>query len=370
MPRALAYRGGMSHRTVLAVALAAVLVAGTGSSIASAQPIGTPSAPKPAPLALDAPAATQPAASVYSKLRVTGYAEGWTTKAQLTASAKALTTVSVDGVNITRDGSGITAVTPEVQTQLKRARAAGKRAELLVGNFDDRISDFSPEIATRLLDSPTHIRSVVADLVAEVKKHRWDGITVDLESLDATNTAGLSRLVTQLDAALAAVSAKKTLSIALMATTSSYARLGYDLAVLNHHADNIVLMAYDQHGPWEDAPGPIGGYSYVKKTLAPLIRAVTDSRIQLGIAGYGYSWPTDGSEGEAYSPRQARALVKKDGAKAIWSSTYREWHATLDDGTILWWSDARAMTTRTRLAASLGLGGIAVWSLTLTDPLK
>jgi spore germination protein YaaH len=61
--------------------------------------------------------------------------------------------------------------------------------------------------------------------------------------------------------------------------------------------------------------------------------------------------------------------VKKDGATAQWDPTQQEWHATLGDGTILWWSDARSFAAREALARSLHLGGVAVWSLGQGDPL-
>src|ERR1700712_860922 len=66
---------------------------------------------------------------------VTGYAEaGGTTAAEVTASAKALTMVGVDGVNLTEDANGITAVDPSALTLLAQSHKLGKKAELLFGN--------------------------------------------------------------------------------------------------------------------------------------------------------------------------------------------------------------------------------------------
>jgi spore germination protein len=46
-----------------------------------------------------------------------------------------------------------------------------------------------------------------------------------------------------------------------------------------------------------------------------------------------------------------------------------EWTAHLPDGSTVWWSDARSYAVRARLAASLHLHGLAVWSLGLSDVL-
>jgi spore germination protein YaaH len=43
-------------------------------------------------------------------------------------------------------------------------------------------------------------------------------------------------------------------------------------------------------------------------------------------------------------------------------------HATLHDGTVVWWSDARTFALRRAYAAKLHLGGLALWSLGLSDP--
>jgi spore germination protein YaaH len=106
----------------------------------------------------------------------------------------------------------------------------------------------------------------------------------------------------------------------------------------------------------------------VKEALAPLRKAVPASKLQLGIAGYGYTWPKHG-DGEQVSDARARAVVKRDGAAAKWSAGQAEWHATLPSGTTMWWSDARSYRTRLAYAKHLKLGGVAVWSLGLSDAL-
>jgi spore germination protein len=71
-----------------------------------------------------------------------------------------------------------------------------------------------------------------------------------------------------------------------------------------------------------------------------------------------------------YADKAARAKVKAAHVTAHWSSTQREWHATFRTGTVIWWSDARSYRARLALAHSLKLGGVAVWSLGQSDPLK
>jgi len=342
-------------KIIALVAAVAVIVTG-GAALAIARPV--PSTPS--------------AAMSYSKLKVTGYVEAWTTSpAALAKKSAKLTSVGIDGINFTPDGSEITEVTDEVYALLRQAHKTKDRAELLVGNFDDELAEFSPSMAANLLSSESNIQSTTTALAAEVSSGGWDGMQVDLESLesivadDAGYTDDVTRFMQVLRSKLAP---KKTLSMAIMATTGNYRDLGYDPGALAKSTDSIVLMAYDQHGPWEKPAGAVGGMPWVKKVLAQLLKSVDRSEVQLGIAGYGYSWPKKG-EGKQYSAAAARALVKKDHAKVHWSGSQKERYATLRNGTKLWWSDAKSVDARVKLAKKLGLGGVAVWSVGLADTL-
>ncbi|WP_445442905.1 glycosyl hydrolase family 18 protein [Clavibacter sp. km1a] len=310
-------------------------------------------------------AGSLPAAAA-TPFEVVGYAEGGSTPvSRLDASAAALTSVVVDGVNITSDGRSVGIPSAEAIAVLRQAHARGERVELLVGNYDEALGDFSPGISDALLGSTANVDRVVRQLAAEVAKRGWDGVTVDLESLTGAHPAGLTRLVSGLKAALGSA---RSVSVCLMATTGDYRPLGYDLAALGRAADHVVLMAYDQHGPTWSGAGAVGGMPWVKAALKPVQKAVPAARIQLGIAGYGYTWPRTG-EGRQLSDQGARDLVASQKAKAVWSVPQQEWHATLRDGTTVWWSDARSYDARVALAKQLRLGGVAVWSLGLSDPL-
>ncbi|PKQ30963.1 MAG: hydrolase [Actinobacteria bacterium HGW-Actinobacteria-2] len=284
----------------------------------------------------------------------------------LEANIAAISIVGVDGVTLTRSGGGLTA-TPDIAVEaIALAHRNGKKAELLLSNYSESLGDFSPAIAKRLLTSTRHRAAVVKALVARVKKYGFDGVQVDLESLKPSYAAGLTAFVKQLRKALPR---SKRISMAVMAssTVKGYKNAGYQLTKLRRVVSRFVLMAYDQHGPGWSSAGPVGGTPWVQQVLAGFIRAkVRRSQIDLGVAQYGYSWPADGTPGTSLSVAQARALA---GDRAVFDTTQQEWTATLADGTLLWWSDRDTLTARRQLAADQGLHGLAVWELSLADPL-
>lgn len=163
--------------------------------------------------------------------------------------------------------------------------------------------------------------------------------------------------------------AERTVSVDVSAATSlrGYRERGYRLAGLARAADVIDLMTYDLHGPWS-GPGPVGALRWQRRAATAALQVVPADRLQLGVAGYGYTWPRRGT-GRSVTVAQARRLVARDGATPRWRAGVGEWTARLGDGTELWWSDGRSYERRVALARALGLRGLAVWRLGSADPL-
>jgi spore germination protein YaaH len=251
-------------------------------------------------------------------------------------------------------------------TQLARAHADELPAVLLVGNWSPRINDFSEELAHQTLGSPSAVQSAATTVADHVISGHWDGVSVDLESLAPRDSAGLSAFVAALRAQLPA---GDSLTVCLEAFTSpsAYAANGYDLKTLETGADQIVLMTYDDHGPWENTPGPIGPLAWQRASVHALETAIPASRIFLGAANYGYAWRPHSNDNLNVS--QARALVRRSHGQARWVGTAGEWTAQLSDGSTVWWSDARSVGLRFKLARALAVHGVAVWSLGSGDPL-
>ncbi|MCU1405239.1 MAG: hydrolase [Glaciihabitans sp.] len=350
-----------SKKATVALACVGLFIAAaaSGAVIGSALMDRTPRGVTAEDSAATAPAPIPP-------FDVTGYADPLTTFSQLGSSLPALTTVSIDAVDLTPDGAALTPMSTHSMLLQKQAYAAGTRTELLFSNFDSTTASFSRDTAALLFASDENIAAVARSLVAEVHLNDWSGITVDLESLRAEDADGLTRFVTELRSQLGS---EASITMPLMASNSDYASLGYDLPALIDLVDRVVLMAYDQHGPrWSDA-GPVGGYPWMEAALGALLQQVPGNKVQLGIGMYGYTWPVDGG-GTLYSVQTAREVTGGDGAEAIWDPVEREWHTTLANGTQVWWSDERSYAARRHLAERLELGGVAIWSLGLSAPLE
>jgi spore germination protein YaaH len=185
--------------------------------------------------------------------------------------------------------------------------------------------------------------------------------------MSAKDADGLLMLVHELQTRMAP---ERSVSIAVMASDhlQEYVDRGYRLAELGQAVDTLALMTYDQHGPSWSGPGPIGSRTWQLRALATVAELVPVAKIDLGVAGYGYTWPR-GREGKTVTVKQARRMVARDGAKARFRKGPGEWTARLSDGTRLWWSDGRSYQLRLEMAAAAGAHGLALWRLGSADPL-
>jgi len=336
----------MSRRTLVAALATAVMVLPVAS--AAALPGARPAA--------------RPAG-----LHVTGWILGSGKVSQVDRNAGGLSTLSVDGV-LLHGHAGITRPDAQMLRLARRAHRDGLRSELLVSNYSNARGDFDPVELHRLLSHPASIATAARRVATAAARGPWDGVNVDFELVRRADATGLASFVRHLQAAMPA---RLTVSVDVSAATSvaAYRARGYALTRLRHVADVIDVMTYDYSGPTWTGPGPIAPLSWQRKALAALLQRVPAGRVQLGVAGYGYTWPTHGT-GRDVTDAGARGMVRRDGATARWDSGAGEWTATLSNGTVLWWSDARSYRLRTRLARSQGLRGVAVWRVGSADRLR
>ncbi|HEU5037329.1 MAG TPA: glycosyl hydrolase family 18 protein [Nocardioides sp.] len=276
-----------------------------------------------------------------------------------------ITTLSIVGVPIWRSGEGVRRATYEMDDLSRHGHDFDLHTELLVSNYSNRLGDFDPVALHRLLSSPENRAAVVDRLVLE--QYDYDGFNVDFERVRAADGPGLVAFVEELQAALPEAS---TVSVDISAATSvrSYRQRGYRLARLAGAADVVDVMTYDQHGPWS-RPGPVGALDWQRDALDALLSVVPATQVQLGVAGYGYTWPRHG-RGRSLTVRQVRSTIKRDGATAHWRPGPGEWTTRLSDGTRLWWSDGRSYEERVALAREYGVRGLAVWRIGSADTLR
>jgi spore germination protein len=314
-------------------------------------------------VACSSPPAPAPAPTREFDLSFTAFQSQGTDPAIMDASADTISVLAVDGLNFLPGGAGLTEPDPSLAELAAHAHEQGLRAELMVGNFDGELNDFSEQLAYDTLSSPDARAAVIQTLFEHVHNLGFDGVNIDLEALEARDADGLSLFVVELDEALGP-QLSLSMALPLKDSPAAYFKAGFYVDAMAANIDRFIVMAYDENGPWEDMPGPIGSLAWVDTGLRALMLVVPAKKIELGIASYGYAWGESGSDGQL-SVAAARELA---GDRAVWDQGLGEWYAGLDDGTEVWWSDTRSFRDRVELARAYGIAGVALWSLEQGDP--
>ncbi|WP_299056608.1 glycosyl hydrolase family 18 protein [uncultured Nocardioides sp.] len=298
---------------------------------------------------------------------VTGFAVGSLPGAVLARDADALDTVTVAAVGLRPSGAAVDPPAADMERVRSRAAGLGLDTELLLSNYSNDLEGFDPRAAHRLLSDPDKITAVAQQVAGLASESGWGGVNIDLELVRKDDAAGLVALASALNDALGSAG-RLSIDVSASSSPKGYTDNGYDLAALGRFVDVVVLMTYDYSGPtWSD-PGPIGPVRWQRTAVDVASRYVPIQKLDLGIAGYGYTWPRKGT-GRSVSVAQARRMVAKDGARARWNGNAQEWTAKLSNGTEIWWSDRRSYDARVALATELGMHGVAVWRLGSADPL-
>ncbi len=241
------------------------------------------------------------------------------------------------------------------------------------------------------LASPARRATVVQTLVNLTVSRGYNGLDLDLEGFaysDGRATWASTRpnwvaFVKQLGAALHARG--KVLHATIPPTYDSNRGNAsgywvYDYAGIAPHVDRVRIMAYDYS---VGSPGPIAPYSWVQRIVTYAKTQVPAGKLVLGIPSYGRDWPTSisgtcpaGTETarRSLTSKAAWQVAAQKGAAVRWDAAARERTFTYSDrfadattsctvARTVWFSDAAAISDRTKLAYGSRFASVALWTV-------
>ncbi len=245
----------------------------------------------------------------------------------------------------------------------------------------------------------------VKEIVALVKKNKFDGIDIDYEAKLAESRPYFSAFLTELSTALH--KEKKQLICTVEARTppdSRYAttskeilaRVEYsnDYKVIGKVCDQVRIMAYDQAG--DDARltihntnlgnvyKPVADIEWIKKVVTHAMWDIPAKKIILGVPTYGYKYeiiPSVGTSSQKYSrigsmnwnyaDELARSLnispVRNNSGEI--SFTYSTSTGVSGEQLggmkqyLVWYSDAISIADKIRIAKLYKIGGVVVFKI-------
>jgi chitinase len=274
------------------------------------------------------------------------------------------------------------------------AHAAGRKALVCVGGASTETDFLS---AT----TPANLGPFVTNIVNFMSAYGYDGVDLDWEPFDSSDTAQYTNLVNALRAALNGFGTHLLLTVAAPA----YPEYGDSptaeftmLASVQDQFDQINIETYDLSGPyegwvtWYNSPIYDGGYTFpsAPDELVPSINGavsnfvsngVQPGKLGVGLPFYGYIWT--GGPGMT-QPRQGWPAtnvptVSTPTYAQITNSYYQSnlyhWdnvaqsaylsitNVPASNDMFISYDDARACQSKISYARNLHLGGLMIWEL-------
>jgi spore germination protein len=247
---------------------------------------------------------------------------------------------------------------------LELCRSQGISSQAMV--FSD-----SREAINQVLGNKEAWQITLSSLLEWLEQRGYTGVHLDLENVGGTSRELLTDFVAFVHGGL-----KKqgySLSLALPAKTAD--QMGwfdaYDYQALGAIADQVVLMAYDEHYPGGD-PGPIAGLDWVEKVVGYAVQVIPAEKIMLGLGIYGYDWP-ERRTGRTVDLSQVSAIMQSFPGEKIFDDTktyssafrYRDGDGVWRE---IWYESPQSLKGKLELARKYQLRGITLWRLGIIPP--
>jgi hypothetical protein len=337
-------------------------VPGAGAALKLA-PASAPPTPAPPSLANAAPLRTH---------EIFGFAPYWTLSQSAGFNVSGLSTLAYFSVDVNADGSldhsgaGWDGYESQALADLvSRAHGAGDRVVLTV-------SDFDQASLNQLTSSPTAGSTLATALVAAIEAKKLDGVNLDFEGEGSADQSGLTRLVTQVSAAIHTVNPHYQVTMDTYASSAGDSVGFYNIPALAPAVDGFFVMAYQLNLQSSGSSrSPLTSTMFSDKTtIDQYAAAVPAAKVILGMPYFGIDWPTTNGTLTAQASGPATDVsygqVASSGHPIYWDDTTdtawtsyqvgNQWHETF-------FEDPTSLYDAAQLADASNLGGLGVWAL-------
>lgn len=323
------------------------------------------SAPTAPPPSLDGDPALAPH-------EVFAFAPYWELSESTTFDVSGLSTIAYFGLGVNPNGTldesgagGEGFDSQQFVDLVDRAHAAGDRVVLTV-------TCFTQSALNELTTSPTAPATLASALVPALEEKNLDGVNLDLEGTGDGDQQGLTTLVSTVTASLQAVNPGWQVTMDTYASSAGNPTGFYDIPALSSVVDGFFVMAYQLNlaaGPGDGSPLTDTTLSNAS-TVAQYAAVVTPKKVILGLAMFGYDWPTTGPAIGASAAGPPSVVTdgqeEESGHPILWDAvTDTGWTSYTSTGQWhqAFYEDPESLYLAAQLAQSAGLAGVGEWAL-------
>jgi hypothetical protein len=346
-----------------------------GAAAVAADQFGTPAQTLTPAAAGEAAQPALPSVSGQPALRpheVFGFAPYWTLGQSAEFDLAGLTTVDYFAIGINPDGSPSESgagwdgfESQQFLDLVDRAHAAGDRVVVTVNDFDQGSLD-------ALASSAPAAARLAQAVLGLVQSKNLDGVNLDLEGEGSGDQTGLTDLVSKVSSVLKSANPRYQLTVDTYASSAGDPSGFYNIPALNRVVDGFFVMAYQLNLKGSPADGSqLTSTMFSNQSAAQqYAAAVPADKVILGLAFFGYDWPTSNGTLDA-TAQGAPSIVTYDqeaasGHQIYWDSVTdtawtsylvgQQWHEAF-------FENPNALYMAAQLSQQDGLGGVGIWAL-------
>ena len=222
---------------------------------------------------------------------------------------------------------------------------------------------FQPGAISRIFKDGRKRKRLINDVLTQCVKNKFVGINVDLEEVKEDGDEPMILFMKELSEAFHAKGLLVTQDV-------SPFNNDYNYKELSNYTDYLFLMAYDEYAEDSD-PGPISSQKWIEAAVDLVAKEIPSEKIILGIAGYGYDWPTPHGQEPTLTYQQALTRARESDATIDFNNDTYNLHYTYADDSDkvheVYFTDAATNFNTLRFATEYGLAGTALWRLGSED---
>ncbi|WP_324669194.1 LysM peptidoglycan-binding domain-containing protein [Geochorda subterranea] len=231
---------------------------------------------------------------------------------------------------------------------------------------------FDRGVVSSILTNATAQARALDQITRLVTEAGYDGVQIDLENVDPAQRQLFTQFLQRLAERLRPSGA--TLSIAVPAKTWDDPNNGwsgaFDYRAIGQVVDQVVLMTYDEHWITSGA-GPIASMPWVSDVVRYASQTIPTHKLLVGIAGYGYDWPSTGGMATMLKASDAVRLAQQKGVPILWDAGAQvPYFSYAENGVtrVVYFENAESARYKLQLIGRHDLGGMALWRLGFEDP--
>lgn len=250
--------------------------------------------------------------------------------------------------------------------QISYANSKGIDAYAMIAN------NFDGSITKTLLEAPANRTNLVNNILQAVRANNYKGVNIDLEGVYYYDRSYFTAFITELYNTLHPLGYKVTVAVpakTIDKLTDNWSG-AYDYPQIANYSDEIVIMTYDEHYAG-GTQGPIASTGWVQNVINYAVNYIPKQKILLGLAAYGYDWPSTGTWATAYGVSQAYNVAASYGAQVKWDSVSNTPYFNYTDSSNIyhsvWFENSTSIAYKLDMVNNNNLGGVAIWRIGLEN---